>query len=160
MKLLYYYYNRSNYFPLDEIQNSNSIFFQYYIIFAVSVQSFQEKELSLYSDLSTLIKDASWLRHYMASALRIQGEALTGAARALGDTVRPESGVDVSSLSLGSQGPGTSASQQTPGGVGSSMNAPGGGMMQQQQQQQQQQSVDGGSGSAVNPFLSSGVIRQ
>jgi hypothetical protein len=96
----------------------------------------------------------------MASALRVQGEALTGAARALGDT-RPESSIDVSSLSLGgSQGNNSTGlqqqqyQQQQMGGVGQSISAEGPGGASPASDYRQ--SADG----AANPFLSSGVIRQ
>ncbi|KAI8113609.1 hypothetical protein M9435_003607 [Picochlorum sp. BPE23] len=70
----------------------------------LAVQSYQEKEQALYSDLSTLIKDAAWLRHYIASALKVQGDALIGAAGALGENTRPDTSVSMSGLSLGSKG--------------------------------------------------------
>ncbi len=97
----------------------------------------------------------------MASALRVQGEALSGAARALGDT-RPESSIDVSSLSLGgSQGNNSAGGsqqqqyqQQQMGGVGQSVSAQG--TMGASPVSDYRQSADG----AANPFLSSGVIRQ
>ena len=98
----------------------------------------------------------------MASALRVQGEALTGAARALGDT-RPESSIDVSSLSLGggSQGNNSTGAQQQQQQV-----MMGGGSISAQSAQgtvgtnsvggDYRASADG----AANPFLASGVIRQ
>jgi hypothetical protein len=95
----------------------------------------------------------------LASALRVQGEALSGAARALGDT-RPESSIDVSSLSLGgSQGNASAGSQQQQyqqqgGGVDQSMSAQG--TVGASPVSDYRQSADG----AANPFLSSGVIRQ
>jgi hypothetical protein len=136
------------------------LFFPPLSLSAVVVQNYQEKEQSLYSDLSTLIKDASWLKHYMASALRVQGEALAGAARALGDT-RPESSIDVSSLSLGgSQGTASAGSQQQQyqqvGGVGQSVSAQGTIGGPSPVESEYRQSADG----AANPFLASGVIRQ
>ena len=113
------------------------------------MQSFQEKEQALYADLSTLIKDASWLRHYMASALRVQGEALLGAASALGETARPDTSLSMSSLSLGSQGAG---SQGGAAGAGSGMGMGGG---DSRADMQRSAASDGPS----NPFLTSGVIQ-
>jgi len=139
---------------------TSNTFFLSFLFFAVVVQNYQEKEQSLYTDLSTLIKDAAWLKHYLASALRVQGEALSGAARALGDT-RPESSIDVSSLSLGgsSQGNAPAGSQQQHyeqhgGSVGQSMSAQG--TVSTSPQSDYRQSADG----AANPFLASGVIRE
>jgi hypothetical protein len=83
---------------------------------AVAVQSFNEKEQALYTDLSTLIKDATWLRHYVASALRLQGEALLNASKALGDSRALESAatMDMASLSLGASSPETVSRGTTP----------------------------------------------
>lgn len=83
---------------------------------AVAVQSFNEKEQALYTDLSTLIKDATWLRHYVASALRLQGEALLNASKALGDSRALETAatLDVASLSLGASSPETMSRGTTP----------------------------------------------
>lgn len=145
-------------------------------VIAVSVQSFQEKEQSLYSDLSTLIKDAAWLRHYIASALRVQGESLTGAASALGDTTRPDSSLSMSTLSLGSKGadsgkaspvggmdPGRASNQSHPASEPASAPtkkvAPApepSSPPQNNTSQQQSASAEG----ASNPFLSSGVISE
>jgi len=60
----------------------------------LAIQSFQEKEQALQADLTTLIKDAAWLRHYYAFALKTQAEAMTGAVTAMGDTKLPNN-VDV-----------------------------------------------------------------
>ena len=69
---------------------------------SLTVQNFQEKEKSLAEDLSTLIKDAAWLRHYMALALRFQGEALLGASSALGEvSEEAEPAVNMAALSVG-----------------------------------------------------------
>lgn len=51
---------------------------------AVAAQSFADLEQLLHRDLATLITDARWLRHYAAAALRLQGNALLGAAEAFG----------------------------------------------------------------------------
>lgn len=120
----------------------------------MAVQSYQEKEQSLYADLSTLIKDASWLRHYMASALRVQGEALSGAARALGDT-RVDASVDVSSLSLGSQGAGNGG-----GGGDGSIYASGGSHVSNQGITPPSAMGTRSREGASNPFLASGIIGQ
>lgn len=72
---------------------------------ALTTHQYQDKEQALYTDLSTLIKDAEWLRHYMAVALRLQGESLIGASVALGESkpVNPSArSVAMSDLSLGS----------------------------------------------------------
>lgn len=141
----------------------------------LSVQSFQEKEQSLYSDLSTLIKDAAWLRHYIASALRVQGEALTGGASALGDTTRPDS-LSMSTLSLGSKGtdsgkaspvggmdPGRASNQSHPASEPASAQtkkvapAPEPSSPSQNNASQQKSAAAEG---ASNPFLSSGVISE
>lgn len=103
----------------------------------LAVQSFQEKEQALSGDLATLIKDATWLRHYMSSALRVQGEALLGASKALGDSRALDSAIDISTLSLNSHE--TSASQ---GARRSSSNTPT--VME--------------TAGAPNPFIASGVI--
>ena len=129
---------------------------------ALSVAAYQEKEQSLYSDLSTLIKDAAWLRHYMASALRVQGESLTGAARALGD-IRPDgASLDVSSLSLGSQGTSSQPNALQSGNEADTSSLAGPGPLPTQTTQHptagnMQASADA---TGSNPFLASGVIRQ
>lgn len=40
----------------------------------------------MFEALSALIKDAQWLRHFMAVGLKIAGEALVAACAAFGDT--------------------------------------------------------------------------
>ena len=77
---------------------------------SLSVQSYQEKEQSLYNDLSTLIKDAAWLKHYIASALKVQGDALVGASTALG-VGEPSAASD---MSLGTKDDGTVSESTLP----------------------------------------------
>jgi hypothetical protein len=112
---------------------------------ALVAHKYQESEQALADDLGTLIKDAEWLRHYMATALRLQGEALMGAAAALGD-VKP---AHTASLSMSELSLGSGATAAAPAGVRTSMQAglptPG-------------SSVDAASAAAPNPFLSSGVL--
>lgn len=87
----------------------------------------------------------------MSSALKVQGEALLGAAAALGDTSRPDASISMSSLSLGSGGTNSQAGGAmggesrgpTPIGVTTSGGLQGG----------------GGSDEPSNPFLTSGVIQ-
>jgi hypothetical protein len=50
----------------------------------VAAQNYADQEQLLHRDLSTLLADASWLRHYAAAALRLQGNALLAAAEAFG----------------------------------------------------------------------------
>ncbi|KAL4457824.1 hypothetical protein ABPG75_012689 [Micractinium tetrahymenae] len=50
----------------------------------VATQSFMEQEALLHRDLSTLISDAAWLRHYVAAAFRLEGHALLTSAEAFG----------------------------------------------------------------------------
>ena len=53
---------------------------------AVRTKEFEEKEQAVFEDLSALIKDAKWLRHFMAIGLKLNGEALVSAAAAFGAT--------------------------------------------------------------------------
>jgi len=71
---------------------------------SVTVQSFQETEQSLYADLCTLIRDAAWMRHYIATALKAQGNALVGAAASLGENTEPDVHLSVSNLEINGQG--------------------------------------------------------
>ena len=140
----------------------------------MAVQSYQEKEQSLYSDLSTLIKDASWLRHYIASALKVIGEALTGSAVALGDNTRPEqSSLAMSTLSLGSKGgnesgkpspiPTSSSNEGARGSVQSQGTGPTshpGSAQDTHPPVSNPSPAEGETEGASNPFLASGVIPQ
>lgn len=146
---------------------------------AITVQNFQEKEQALCNDQSTLIKDAVWLRHYVASALRVEGEALAGAARAIqADTATADVSLSISSLSLGSGGGGGGGTNSA-GGAGPSGTPHHGAMSSMHMSQQDGSVMDGmrgygnqdeyGAGAsssmhlstdgASNPFLASGVIR-
>lgn len=123
---------------------------------AVTVQSFQEKEQALYADLSTLVKDAAWLRHYMSSALRVQGDALVGAATALGDTTRPDVTLSMSSLSLGSQGTNSQGGTVAPPSGMLPIDSRGPTPVHTAPSSATGSRDDGPS----NPFLASGVIQQ
>lgn len=132
---------------------------------SLSVQSYQEKEQSLYNDLSTLVKDAAWLKHYISSALKVQGDALTGAAGALGSS-EPSAASD---MSLGTASEGVSApvggSQANP-----SMNTVKTSSIDLSASRNSGSQTGGGvevgglsrhnsqSEGTTNPFLSSGVI--
>lgn len=135
---------------------------------AVAVQSYQEKEQNLYVDLSTLIKDAAWLKHYIASALKVQGDALLGAASALGENTRPDASIGMSDMSLASREPsetgptqredslntaGRSHRSSSSGGTKTAATANAG---------SSKETNDGFSGvtseGTTNPFLTSGVI--
>lgn len=70
---------------------------------ALTVQNFQEKEQALHADLSALIKDSVWLHHYLATALKVQGEALTAASAQLGSETRPVNELLIASIDLGAQ---------------------------------------------------------
>jgi len=50
----------------------------------IATSHFEENEASLYRDVSSLIKDAAWLKHYVASAMCIESEALGQAHSAFG----------------------------------------------------------------------------
>jgi hypothetical protein len=50
----------------------------------IATSNFEENEASLYRDVSSLIKDAAWLKHYVASAMCIESEALGQAHSAFG----------------------------------------------------------------------------
>lgn len=56
---------------------------------ALVSQTFEQQEGQLYDDLCTLIKDAQWLAHYVASTFRLGGEALMTAASAFDVNNRP-----------------------------------------------------------------------
>ena len=133
----------------------------------MAVQSYQEKEQSLYSDLTTLIKDAAWLRHYIASALKVQGDALLGAAGALGENTRPDTSVSMSGLSLGSKGTQGTASTNTAqpstqhsGDTEKKSHANDAEIETQPSGSPPAEQVPATSDGTSNPFLSSGVIPQ
>jgi hypothetical protein len=133
---------------------------------SLSVQSYQEKEQSLYTDLSTLVKDAAWLKHYISSALKVQGDALTGAAGALGSS-EPSAASDMSlgtasegvsapaaggSVSQATQNPSMNTVKTSSIDLSASRNSGSqelGGLSRGNSQSE---------GGATNPFLSSGVI--
>lgn len=110
---------------------------------SMTVANFTDKEKLLHEDLSTLIKDAAWLRHYMASALRVQGETLLSASSALGDTQAAEPAVNMASVSVDTSPAG--------GAVGSRDQAKSG---TTSRQSQVSQSTDG-SGAAAQGMTSS-----
>jgi hypothetical protein len=131
----------------------------------LAVQSYQEKEQSLYTDLSTLIKDAAWLKHYIASALRVQGDALVGAARALGETgVQPnDRSISMSGASMGSKGDGAAqrtASMTASEGQPSTIQAEPDMMEREPSSKGTDDGVSREDSGTTNPFLSSGVIPQ
>lgn len=110
----------------------------------------------MYVDLSTLIKDAAWLKHYIGSALKVQGDALLGASHALGEnTQQPDASLGgMSGMSLGSREPSETGTAQRE----DSLNTAG-----------RSSSMHDGTNPALsketsegttNPFLSSGVIPQ
>lgn len=139
-------------------------------VFAVAVQSYQEKEQALYVDLSTLIKDAAWLKHYIGSALKVQGDALLGASHALGESSQPDASLGgMSSMSLGSKEPSESGaplredSMHTAGRSTnpSSSNGVARTATNLTSSREVHDTVSGAtSEGTTNPFLSSGVIPQ
>lgn len=53
---------------------------------AATRQSFKEQEALVYQQLAQLIKDAVWLKSYLAAVMRLEQEAFTQAYMALGNT--------------------------------------------------------------------------
>lgn len=53
---------------------------------SIRAKDFEEKEQAAFEALSALIQDAKWLRHFMATGLRIEGENLIAGAAAFGET--------------------------------------------------------------------------
>ena len=131
-----------------------------------SSQSYQEKEQSLYNDLSTLVKDAAWLKHYIASALKVQGDALLGASTALG-VGEPSAPSD---MSLGTKDEGAVSDTGLPAPAGvpldvgtsnPSMNTVKTSSIDLSGSRSNSQGVsrhNSHSEGTTNPFLSSGVI--
>ena len=50
---------------------------------AATRQSFKEQEALVYQQLAQLIKDAIWLKSYLAAVMRLEQEAFTSACAAL-----------------------------------------------------------------------------
>ena len=52
----------------------------------IAASNFQEHETALGRDLSSLIKDAGWLKHYVACSFTVESEAMAMAAAGFGNT--------------------------------------------------------------------------
>lgn len=68
-------------FELCDDSLANSLF-----CYAATRQSFKEQEALVYQQLAQLIKDAVWLKSYLAAVMRLEQEAFTQAYVALGNT--------------------------------------------------------------------------
>jgi hypothetical protein len=132
---------------------------------ALVAHEFKEKEGALADDLSTLIRDAEWLRHYMATALKLQGDALLGAAAALGpaeggaaaggSAADPMLSISMSGLSLGAAGGGRARAGAAGGAAGASADAGAGAAGGSPREAA---APAGAADSHDNPFISSGVM--